>query len=761
MKRRSKGGGKTGKAGRHKAATPKRRNAPTTLHGRSSKSEFARLSRELNEALERETATAQILASIRGSPRETRPVFEAILGNLLRLFGTRLAAIFLVRDGMVHVAGLKGYPGFEKFAELFPLPLDDRLLVGRAILAGRALQIVPIVGNSEASPLTQKMAADFGFNALLSAPLSHEGKVIGAINTAHRNPVAFTDKQFALIKSFADQAVIAIENTRHLSELRESLEHQTATSEVLHVISSSTFDLERVFNTLLETAMRLCESNIAALWRRDGDCLRLTTCRGVSTEFEKFARENPLKIDRASTSSRAALEGRTIHIPDVLADPEVTATGYQAHGKYRTALSVPLLREGEVVGVFALARSEVKPYADTQIELVQNFAAQAVVAIENTRLLNELRKRTDDLSESLEQQTATSEVLRVISTSPGDLEPVFESILENAVRICNANFGSIYRWDGEALHLVAAHRNTPPAFAQARRNAPQNPSKRPNPVIRAMLATEAPVEVDDVAATAGYIDRSDFQAVTAVELGGIRTALAVPMLREHELVGSFTVYRQEVRPFTEKQIELLKNFAAQAVIAIENTRLLNELRESLQQQTATAEVLSVISSSPGALEPVFNAMLESATRICGASFGNLDLREGEVFRHAAMYNAPPAFAEQRRRAPILHLNPRAALSRVVAEKRFVQIEDMAEHPSYKEQASQAVDLVEKGKARTLLLAPLLKEDEVVGLFAIYRQEVRPFTDKQIALVENFAAQAVIAIENARLLRELSRENRRG
>ena len=319
-------------------------------------------------------------------------------------------------------------------------------------------------------------------------------------------------------------------------------------------------------------------------------------------------------------------------------------------------------------------------------------------------------------------------------------------MLEKAVRICDATFGNVYRWDGEALHLVAT-RNTPPAFAEARRRSlRRRDGKRdahPYPD-----ATKTPVHVVDAAALPGYIDRSDLPAVQTVELGGVRTLLAVPMLKEGELIGGFTVYRQEVRPFTDKQIELVKNFAAQAVIAIENARLLNELRQSLEQQTATSDVLRVISSSPGELEPVFQAMLENAVRICDAKFGNIYRAEADGLhgRHAQHSNV---FAEALRNS-----GPQNPVRLMMKKKALVHVADVAATEAYAEREPIAVAAVELGGTRTLIIVPMLKDNELIGAFTLARQEVRPFTDKQVALVTNFAAQAVIAIENERLLREL-------
>ena len=377
----------------------------------------------------------------------------------------------------------------------------------------------------------------------------------------------------------------------------------------------------------------------------------------------------------------------------------------------------------------------------------------------------EVARLARELNEALEQQMATSEVLRVISSFPGDLQPVFETMLENCVRICDATFGSIYRWDGDALHLVATL-NTRPAFAEYRRRTPLRPG--PKTASGRMVATKTVVHVADVTAEQAYIERGDPAYVAAVELGGARTVMAVPMLKENELIGAFLVSRQEVRPFTDKQITLVTSFAAQAVIAIENARLLNELRqrtadltertadltEALEQQTATSEVLKVISSSPAALEPVFRAMLENATRLCGANFGVLVLREGDAFRVGAMHNVPPAFAELRQREPVFRPGPLNPVARVAATKELLHISNLAEDAAYKEHDPAAVIFVELAGTRSLLVLPMLKENEISGAIAISRSEVRPFTDKQIALVQNFAAQAVIAIENTRLLNEL-------
>ncbi len=364
---------------------------------------------------------------------------------------------------------------------------------------------------------------------------------------------------------------------------------------------------------------------------------------------------------------------------------------------------------------------------------------------ENARLARELE-------EAREQLTATSELLKVISSSPGELELVFEAILENATRICQARFGTLNLYDGDVFRRVAIH-NPTPQFAMRRGEV-----IRPHPEsgFGYVARTKQVVHIDDVRTRRPYLE-GDEANVKFVDLTGARTVLAVPMLKENELLGLVAIFRQEVRPFTDKQIELVKNFAAQAVIAIENARLLSELRETLDRQTATSEVLGVISASPGELEPVFAKILENAARICEAKFANLFLCESEhTFRLAANRGAPAAYVERWARIPVLSVedNPQNPLARLAATKRPVNILDLRAEPGYKDRDLRFVTLVEAAGARTHTLIPMLKEGALVGAIAVYRQEVRPFADKQIELLTNFAAQAVIAIENARLLSEL-------
>jgi GAF domain-containing protein len=387
------------------------------------------------------------------------------------------------------------------------------------------------------------------------------------------------------------------------------LERQAATAEVLKLISRSTFDLQAVFDTLVTSAARLCRADKANITLHRDRSIHYVAAVGFSPEHMQYMQSLGLTVHRGLISGRCVLEGKTVHVPDVLADPEFALHEAQKRGGFRTALGVPLLRDGTAIGTMFLSRATVDPFSQEQIDLVTTFADQAVIAIENARLLNELRRRTGDLSESLEQQTATSEVLKVISSSPGELKPVFESMLENAVRICQASFGNLLLYENDAFRHVALH-NAPQAWAAEQQRDPVAPRR----LARFLYHVADTKRVNHIADIA--LENPD---EPIAKIAGARTLLIVPMLKEDNLVGVIAIYRQEVRPFTDKQIDLVKNFAAQAVIAIENARLLKELHESLERQTATSEVLQAIARSPGELHPVFQAMLENAIRICEAN----------------------------------------------------------------------------------------------------------------------------------------------
>src|SRR5262245_21722092 len=482
----------------------------------------------------------------------------------------------------------------------------------------------------------------------------------------------------------------------------------------------------------------------------DGELVHLVGAYGFSPEVLAVVKQKyPLRVDNSAHSSCRCIVAKVpVHIQDIMSDP-IYDREIASLCEWRSMLAVPTQRDGVPLGAIVTAWAEPGTRPKQHEDLLKVFAAQAVIAIENTRLLNELRQRTDDLSEALEQQTSTAEVLGVISSSPGDLKPVFETMLENATRICEAKFGTLYLREADGIRAVAMH-NAPRAYAKERLGIVR-PSE--GSALDRAGKTKRPYHIADARLEEPCL-RGDRYAVSAVELGGVRTVVVVPMLKEGELIGAISIYRQEVRPFTDKQIALLTNFAHQAVIAIENTRLLNELRESLQQQTATADVLQVISSSPGELEPVFQAMLTSATRICGAKFGMLYLYEGDCFRCAAHHNVPPAMAEHRRLHPVFRPGPNTGLGRVAATKQTAHISDVTAEQAYIEGDPTLVMGVKLGGYRTVLSVPMLKENRLVGAINIYRQQAQAFTDKQIELVSNFASQAVIAIENARLLNEL-------
>ncbi|HYC14040.1 MAG TPA: GAF domain-containing protein, partial [Stellaceae bacterium] len=703
--------------------------------------ENARLLGETREALEQQTATAGILQVINASPGNLLPVFDAILEQAHHLCGVPYGSLVAHEGEQFRAVTTRGYS--EPLAALMRKPFrpQPNTVHGRLLSEKQVIQIPDLALDTEWEPSDPRRISALaqGIRTMLFVPLLKDEELLGYFSANRPEVRLFTDREIALLKSFAAQAVIAMENARLINETREALEQQTATAEVLQVINSSPGDLAPVFEAMLEKAMRLCGAAFGGLGTWQGDGFKFVAVRGPQSLADHVAKSE-VSLGSREAFSRIARGDGFVHFADI-GESELYRSGDPYTRSLvdvwggRSTLSVPLAKDNSALGVLAFFRREVKPFSDKEIALVRNFAAQAVIAMENARLINETR-------EALEQQTATTEVLQVINSSPGNLEPVFRAMLEKATRVCGADAGILCTYDGECFWPVALN-----GLEEYSRD-PIRP--HPGTGVGRIARGEDVVHIVDSAEGEAY-QAGDPARHSIVRLGA-RSQLTAALRREGKLLGSFTIWRRELRPFSEKQIALLKSFAAQAVIAMENARLISETREALEQQTATTEVLQVINSSPGNVVPVFEAMLAKATRLCEAGFGALWIYDGERFTAPAVHAVPSAFAEFAKK-PIT-AEDSASLVEILRGNAVVHVPDLAASELYRSGNPIRRAIVDLGGARTLLSVALRKDGTLLGAFTLYRREDRPFTEKQIALVQSFAAQAVIAIENARLFGEL-------
>jgi len=719
--------------------------------------------RELSESLDQQTATAEILRVISSSPSDLSPVFETILDSARRLCAAQLGLLFLYDGEEYDLVSYRGASADDiaPFRRVKPGPHTG---VGRLLAEKRPVHIPDLMDDiayREGDPVRRATVERLGARTFLAVPLLKEGSVIGALVIYRREVQPFTEGQVELVRTFADQAVIAIENVRLFTELEarnreitESLEQQTATGEVLRVISSSPNDLQPVLDTIAENAARVCGALDASVLLVDGHELVGTAHHGPIPSRPGMR----IEITRGTVMGRAVMDRRTVQVEDIQAtDPAdfFTARELARELGHRAVLAAPLLREGVAVGALVIRRTEARAFSPKQVALLETFADQAVIAIENVRLFKALEARNAEVTEALEQQTATAEILRVISASPTDVQPVFDAVALSAARFCNAQNAIIVRVDDDVATTVAA---VGPFYDQLRSLGGEPPRAFPisrGSVIGRAITDRTAVHVHDLATE----PEEEFPVGRDLQRRfGHHTMLAAPLLREGVPLGAISLIRMEVSPFTDKQITLLQTFADQAVIAIENVRLFTELQtrnreitEALEQQTATSEILRVISRSQAEVQPVFDIIAKHAVRLCEGLHCGVFRLEGDMLHLVANYNFTPHGMEAFLRAYPAPLTAGRSVGRAILERRPIEITDFETDPSL---PPASRELARALGFRSQLSVPMIREGVAIGSVGVTRREPGRFSEKQVALVQTFADQAVIAIENVRLFKEL-------
>jgi signal transduction histidine kinase len=703
--------------------------------------ENVRLFNETKDALEQQTATAEILRVISSSPNDIQPVFDSIVEHAMRLCDAGLGTVGLY-DGKSykHVAQRGGNPEYARwlFQESFEPGAGSTL--GRMIAEQRPVHIADyrqLASYREGNPRAVATVELGGARTYLAVPMLKDGRVIGAITIRRAEVRPFTQKQIELVSTFASQAVIAIENVRLFNETKEALEQQTATADVLKVISGSPTDVRPVFDAILKSAVALCGAELAAIFPFDGKLVHLGATHNWSREaLEYFSKVYPSPPSPELLSGRTILAKGIVEIPDAAADahydPNSVITGH-----WRRMLGAPMLREGEPLGALVVAWRDPGETPRRQVELLQTFANQAAIAIENVRLFNETK-------EALEQQTAISEILRVMSASPADVQPVLQAVADRALVICQSSDARIFLVEGDKLRYAAGVGDIPAPAPDEKHDL-----DRGLMMGRAVI-DRAAVHIEDLA----LVSPQEWpQAVATQRRFGHRTTLAIPLLREQRALGAILLRRMEVRAFTEKQIALLKTFADQAAIAIENVRLFNETKEALEQQTATADILKVISRFNTDLQPVFDAIAANALALCRATTGWVYRFDGDLIHIASAHGLRPDAVEVLRHDYPMRPGRGAATARAILTCSVVYIPNIRDDDEYALQ-----DLAGAAAYLSVLSVPMLLEGKPIGAITVTGAEVGAFAQRQIELLQTFADQAVIAIENVRLFREIQEKS---